>query len=140
MSDRRLDFRGQAGMFVFNFKRKQVHLEPDTARSLTGDEPATPAHSGRGPSRGVTTQRKQWYFPDVRARLTKDFIFEAAQTLPNAPEGHKCRSVHGHSFKVEVSVEGDVDPKTGWVYDHARISDAMKPLMKLPRLRLSERY
>jgi 6-pyruvoyltetrahydropterin/6-carboxytetrahydropterin synthase len=67
----------------------------------------------------------------VRVRLTKDFTFEAAQTLPSAPEGHKCRGVHGHSFKVEVSVEGDVDPKTGWVYDHARISDAMKPLMKL---------
>jgi 6-pyruvoyltetrahydropterin/6-carboxytetrahydropterin synthase len=55
----------------------------------------------------------------MRARLTKDFTFEAAQTLPNAPEGHKCRGVHGHSFKVEVSVEGDVDPKIGWVYDHA---------------------
>ena len=67
----------------------------------------------------------------MRVRLTKDFMFEAAQTLPNAPEGHKCRGVHGHSFKVEVSVEGDVDPKAGWVYDHARISDAIKPLMKL---------
>ncbi len=65
----------------------------------------------------------------MRARLTKDFTFEAAQTLPNAPEGHKCRGVHGHSFKVEISIEGDVDPKTGWVYDHAKISDAMKPLL-----------
>ena len=67
----------------------------------------------------------------MRARLTKDFTFEAAQTLPNVPEGHKCRGLHGHSFKVEVSVEGDVDPKTGWVYDHAEISDAMKPLLKM---------
>ena len=67
----------------------------------------------------------------MRARLTKDFTFEAAQTLPEAPEGHKCRRVHGHSFKVEVSVEGDVDPKTGWVYDHAKISEAMKPLLKI---------
>jgi 6-pyruvoyltetrahydropterin/6-carboxytetrahydropterin synthase len=67
----------------------------------------------------------------MRARLTKDFNFEAAQTLPHAPEGHKCRRVHGHSFKVEVSVEGAVDPKTGWVYDHAQISDAMKPLLKM---------
>ena len=66
----------------------------------------------------------------MRARLTKDFSFEAAQTLPNAPEGHKCRRMHGHSFKVEVSVEGDVDPASGWVYDHARISDAMKPLLQ----------
>ncbi|HEX4085465.1 MAG TPA: 6-carboxytetrahydropterin synthase QueD [Chthoniobacteraceae bacterium] len=66
----------------------------------------------------------------MRARLTKDFTFEAAQTLPNAPEGHKCRLMHGHSFKVEVSVEGEVDPHLGWVYDHARISDAIKPLLE----------
>ena len=67
----------------------------------------------------------------MRARLTKDFTFEAAQTLPKAPERHKCRRVHGHSFKVEVSVEGDVDPTVGWVYDHANISAAMKPLLKI---------
>ena len=66
----------------------------------------------------------------MRARLTKDFRFEAAQTLPKAPEGHKCRRMHGHSFKVEISVEGEVDPGTGWVYDHAQISDAMKPIMQ----------
>ena len=59
----------------------------------------------------------------MRARLTKDFTFEAAQTLPSAPEGHKCR------FKVEVSVEGEVDRTSGWVYDHAEIGAAMRPLI-----------
>ena len=67
----------------------------------------------------------------MRARLTKDFTFESAQTLPKAPAGHKCRRMHGHSFKVEVSIEGEVDPNVGWVYDHAKISDAMKPLLKM---------
>ena len=66
----------------------------------------------------------------MRVRLTKDFTFEAAQTLPNAPEGHKCRRMHGHSFKVEISVEGDADPATGWYYDHAEIGAAMKPLLQ----------
>src|SRR5437762_13167391 len=65
----------------------------------------------------------------MRVRLTKDFTFEAAQTLPCAPEGHKCRKMHGHSFKLEISVEGEADPKTGWFYDHAEISRAMKPLL-----------
>jgi 6-pyruvoyltetrahydropterin/6-carboxytetrahydropterin synthase len=32
---------------------------------------------------------------------------------------------------VEISVEGDVDPSIGWVYDHAKISAAMKPLVNL---------
>src|SRR4030095_16915066 len=30
----------------------------------------------------------------MRARLTKDFTFEAAQTLPKVPEDPKCRRVH----------------------------------------------
>ena len=67
----------------------------------------------------------------MRTRLTKDFTFEAAQTLPSAPEGHKCRKMHGHSFKLEISVEGEVDPKVGWIYDHAQISTAMKPLLQI---------
>src|SRR4051812_20038033 len=73
----------------------------------------------------MTTRRKMPR-SGVRARLTKDFQFEAAQTLPKAPEGHKCRRMHGHSFKVEISVEGEVDPAIGWLYDHAQISAAMK--------------
>ena len=65
----------------------------------------------------------------MRCRLTKDFQFEAAQTLPKVPADHKCGRMHGHSFKVEISVEGEVNPDTGWVYDHAVISRAMKPLV-----------
>jgi 6-pyruvoyltetrahydropterin/6-carboxytetrahydropterin synthase len=65
----------------------------------------------------------------MRTRLTKDFFFESAQTLPKAPAGHKCANMHGHSFKVEVSVEGEVDIDTGWLYDHAQISEAMNPLV-----------
>jgi 6-pyruvoyltetrahydropterin/6-carboxytetrahydropterin synthase len=66
----------------------------------------------------------------MRAILTKDFRFESAQTLPKAPPGHKCSKMHGHSFKVEISVEGEVDPETGWIYDHAQISRAMRPLLE----------
>jgi 6-pyruvoyltetrahydropterin/6-carboxytetrahydropterin synthase len=65
----------------------------------------------------------------MRARIIKDFRFEAAQTLPNLPDTHKCTKMHGHSFKIEIVIEGEVDPKIGWVYDHAEISHAMKPLM-----------
>src|ERR1044071_7728179 len=77
----------------------------------------------------MTTPGKMPRF-GVRVRLTKDFQFEAARTLPNARETHKGGRMHGHSFKVEISVEGQVDPAPGWVYDHARISEAMKPLLQ----------
>jgi 6-pyruvoyltetrahydropterin/6-carboxytetrahydropterin synthase len=67
----------------------------------------------------------------MRARLSKDFTFEAAQTLPNVPPDHPCGKMHGHSFKVEVTVEGEVDPHMGWVYDHSRISRAIEPLLDI---------
>ncbi|PWU07012.1 MAG: 6-carboxytetrahydropterin synthase QueD [Verrucomicrobia bacterium] len=66
----------------------------------------------------------------MKARLTKDFRFESAQKLPKLPKGHRCRELHGHSFKVEVSIEGEVDPLVGWIYDHARISEVMEPIIE----------
>jgi 6-pyruvoyltetrahydropterin/6-carboxytetrahydropterin synthase len=61
--------------------------------------------------------------------LVKDFRFEAAHWLPNAPEGHKCRRMHGHSFRGEVAVRGEVDPKTGWLIDFADLKRAVDPLV-----------
>lgn len=66
----------------------------------------------------------------MQACITKIFTFEAAQTLPNVPLGHKCTKMHGHSFKIEISVKGEVDPHTGWIYDHAKITKAMAPLLE----------
>lgn len=60
--------------------------------------------------------------------LVKTFQFEAAHRLPHLPEGHKCARLHGHSFSVDVVVEGPVDPKLGWVMDYADISAAFKPI------------
>ncbi|MDA8061363.1 MAG: 6-carboxytetrahydropterin synthase QueD [Actinomycetota bacterium] len=58
----------------------------------------------------------------------REFTFEAAHRLPNVPAGHKCARLHGHSFRVEVHVEGDVDPGTGMVIDFAEIKAAFAPL------------
>ena len=64
----------------------------------------------------------------MKVKLTRDFTFEAAHHLPRAPEGHKCRRLHGHSFRVEVTVAGAVDVATGWFVDYAVIRDAMEPI------------
>ncbi len=64
----------------------------------------------------------------VRVELGLDFRFEAAHLLPGAPEGHKCRRLHGHSFRVEVVVEGEVDPKTGWFLDYGVIREQVEPI------------
>lgn len=64
-------------------------------------------------------------------RLFKEFQIEAAHLLPNLPDGHKCRQLHGHSFRIIVNIEGDVDPELGWVMDYADISLAFKPLFEI---------
>lgn len=60
--------------------------------------------------------------------LYKEFSFEAAHLLPNVPDGHKCRRLHGHSFHVRVTVRGPVDPRTGWVMDFGELKTAWAPL------------
>lgn len=58
----------------------------------------------------------------------REFTFEAAHRLPHVPAGHKCARLHGHSFRVEVHVEGDVDPETDMVIDFADLKAAFAPL------------
>ncbi len=63
--------------------------------------------------------------------IFKEYSFEAAHHLPNVPEGHKCKRLHGHSFQVAVHVSGPVGDETGWVMDFAEIGVAVKPVIAL---------
>ena len=58
----------------------------------------------------------------------REFTFEAAHRLPHVAEGHKCGRLHGHSYRLEIHVRGDVDPVSGMVMDFADIKAAFKPL------------
>lgn len=62
--------------------------------------------------------------------LYKIFTIEAAHHLPRAPEGHKCRRLHGHSFRIELRVAGEVDQDSGWVMDFAELTRAFEPLQR----------
>ena len=56
--------------------------------------------------------------------------FEAAHFLPGTPEGHKCRRLHGHSFRVRLTVRGPLDEKAGWVEDFGVIKATIEPIRK----------
>ena len=62
--------------------------------------------------------------------LTKTFRFEAAHYLPFVSKDHKCRRIHGHSFKCTIQVQGDLDPKMGWVMDYSEIKQIVSPTIK----------
>jgi 6-pyruvoyltetrahydropterin/6-carboxytetrahydropterin synthase len=70
----------------------------------------------------------QGFGDPVAMEIFKEFSIEAAHWLPNVPEGHKCRRMHGHSFQIQVYVEGPVDPLLGWVMDFAEIKAAFAPI------------
>ena len=64
----------------------------------------------------------------MRISLTKTIDFEAAHWLPTFPKGHKCRRLHGHSFKVDILIEGEVDPEQGYLEDFGQIKQAIRPI------------
>ncbi|HRQ76521.1 MAG TPA: 6-carboxytetrahydropterin synthase QueD [Phycisphaerales bacterium] len=64
----------------------------------------------------------------MHVRLAKTFEFEAAHFLPSFPEGHKCRRMHGHSFRVDVIVEGVIPRGQHHLIDYGEIKAAIDPL------------
>jgi len=62
--------------------------------------------------------------------IFKEFTFEAAHLLPNVPPEHKCRRLHGHSFRARLYIEGDLDPSLGWVTDFADVKQAFEPVWR----------
>lgn len=65
----------------------------------------------------------------IRYSIWREYRFEAAHFLPNVPDDHKCKQLHGHTWHVRVSarkhpffVNNDEDlGKEGWVIDFGTI-------------------
>lgn len=54
--------------------------------------------------------------------LFKEVTFEAAHQLPaNVEPGHPYANLHGHSFKIEIYLRGELDPNQGWIRDLAEV-------------------
>jgi 6-pyruvoyltetrahydropterin/6-carboxytetrahydropterin synthase len=71
----------------------------------------------------------------MRTTIWREFRFEAAHRLPLVPANHKCARLHGHSYRVEVHVEGEVGAD-GMVVDFAVLKEAWAPLHEV----LDHRY
>ncbi|KKM54232.1 hypothetical protein LCGC14_1553620 [marine sediment metagenome] len=57
--------------------------------------------------------------------LEKTITFEAAHRLPFMPEEHKCRQFHGHTYRLTVTIRGEVGDD-GIIYDFADLEEAMR--------------
>lgn len=59
--------------------------------------------------------------------ICKAFDFDAAHWLPNVPADHKCHRMHGHTYRVELVLCGDVDER-GMIADYSDIEAAWLPV------------
>lgn len=65
----------------------------------------------------------------MKFELRQHFQIESARFLPNLADGHPCKRMHGHSFKVTLVLTGESDPVIGWVQDYHEIDQKIRPLL-----------
>ncbi|MNK01222.1 6-carboxy-5,6,7,8-tetrahydropterin synthase [compost metagenome] len=66
----------------------------------------------------------------MKFELKQHFQIESARFLPHLPAEHPCSRMHGHSFKIILTLHGGLDGKVGWVIDYNEIQSQMKPLLE----------
>ena len=54
-------------------------------------------------------------------RIFIEDSFDSAHYLPRVPDGHKCRNMHGHTYRIRLEFGGAIHPETGWVVDYAEV-------------------
>jgi 6-pyruvoyltetrahydropterin/6-carboxytetrahydropterin synthase len=62
-------------------------------------------------------------------KIFKEFTFEAAHQLPLVPKDHKCFNLHGHSFKVKITIDGPIN-EMGWVMDFSELKKVCSPYIE----------
>ena len=62
------------------------------------------------------------------ATIGRTFRFESAHFLPKVPEGHRCRNLHGHNYRIEIILTGEVDAR-GFVMDFGEVDKELQPLL-----------
>ena len=61
-------------------------------------------------------------------RIVKSMSFDAAHFLEHDPDARPYARLHGHSFMMEVEIEGEPAADTGWVVDFGDVSEALDRL------------
>ena len=59
--------------------------------------------------------------------IAKRFTFDAAHSLPQCGEHHKCSRLHGHTYGVELRLRGELDER-GFIVDYDELAAAWAPI------------
>lgn len=76
--------------------------------------------------------------------ISKEFAFEASHQLRDLPDDHACSRLHGHSYKVIVTLQSETLNYVGFVrdyreldtfkryldttFDHHHLNDVLEPI------------
>ena len=64
---------------------------------------------------------------EYRVSVTKDYlVFSSAHFITFA--GHRCEGLHGHNYRVRVSIEGALNREAWFVFDFVELKRIMKRL------------
>ncbi|HEV8599777.1 MAG TPA: 6-pyruvoyl tetrahydropterin synthase family protein [Gemmatimonadales bacterium] len=86
--------------------------------------------------------------PAFKVSVAKEYLsFSSAHFITLA--GHQCESLHGHNYRIGVTVEGGIDPECAFVVDFGVLKRIVRPYVQAidhrvllptgnPKLKLSE--
>jgi len=64
---------------------------------------------------------------EFRVSVTKDYlVFASAHFITFA--GHRCEGLHGHNYRARVTIEGDLNQESWFVFDFVELKRIMKRL------------
>ena len=64
---------------------------------------------------------------EFRVSVTKDYlVFASAHFITFA--GHRCEGLHGHNYRARVTVEGQLDDESWFVFDFVKLKHMMRDL------------
>ena len=52
-----------------------------------------------------------------KVKIYRSYRIHSARYLPNLEDGHKCKTMHGHTFNITIYLDGPINDKTGFVMD-----------------------
>lgn len=62
--------------------------------------------------------------------IARDYFFESAHYLPKVPDGHKCKNLHGHHYRMQVVIVGSIDG-VGFLIDFWDLDKIVEPFHKM---------
>src|SRR5688572_9018725 len=64
---------------------------------------------------------------EFRVSVTKDYlVFASAHFITFA--GHRCEGLHGHNYRVRVTLDGEIDEESWFVFDFVTLKKIMRRL------------